>query len=283
MSQLSQREFKELDKLYRKSGFTKLTQQEQRRLEKLEALSQNNKKVVEKEKWVNDRKSKKMNILPKSEAQRASLESFENNKVTVCSGATASGKTAVALWWSANQVVDGNFDKICICRPNTALGNRSNGYRQGSLLEKLYGWHLPQIEYLSDVFGREAVDMQLADPNGYAQIVDFEALRGTTFGRNEKERTILVVDESQLLTSHEVDCIMTRVGEYCKVIMIGDPSPHQRDRKEDSGLVYLENIVDQYDIPDVGFVKYRIKDICRSDFVFDYVVAMQRYRNLDVD
>ena len=283
MSQLSQREFKELDKLYRKSGFTKLTQQEQRRLEKLEALSQNNKKVVEKEKWVNDRKSKKMNILPKGEAQRASLESFENNKVTVCSGATASGKTAVALWWSANQVVDGNFDKICICRPNTALGNRSNGYRQGSLLEKLYGWHLPQIEYLSDVFGREAVDMQLADPNGYVQIVDFEALRGTTFGRNEKERTILVVDESQLLTSHEVDCIMTRVGEYCKVIMIGDPNPHQRDRKEDSGLVYLENIVDQYDIPDVGFVKYRIKDICRSDFVFDYVVAMQRYRNLDVD
>ena len=283
MSQLSQREFKELDKLYRKSGFTKLTQQEQRRLEKLEALSQNNKKVVEKEKWVNDRKSKKMNILPKGEAQRASLESFENNKVTVCSGATASGKTAVALWWSANQVVDGNFDKICICRPNTALGNRSNGYRQGSLLEKLYGWHLPQIEYLSDVFGREAVDMQLADPNGYVQIVDFEALRGTTFGRNEKERTILVVDESQLLTPHEVDCIMTRIGEYCKVIMIGDPNPHQRDRKEDSGLVYLENIVDQYDIPDVGFVKYRIKDICRSDFVFDYVVAMQRYRNLDVD
>ena len=36
-------------------------------------------------------------------------------------------------------------------------------------------------------------------------------------------------------------------------------------------------------IYDVGFVKYRIKDICRSDFVFDYVVAMQRYRNLDVD
>ena len=62
--------------------------------------------------------------------------------------------------------------------------------------------------YLSDVFGREVVDIQLADQKGYVQIVDFEALRGSTFGRNEKERTILVVDESQLLTSHEVDCIM---------------------------------------------------------------------------
>ena len=283
MSKLSHREFKELDKLYKKSGFTKLSQQEQRRLERLEALSQDNKKGVEKEKWVNDRKSKKKHITPKSEAQQLSLESFGYNKVTVCSGATASGKSAVALWWSANQIVDGYYDKICICRPNTALGNHSNGYRQGSLLEKLYGWHLPQIEYLSDVFGREVVDIQLADPKGYVQIVDFEALRGSTFGRNEKERTILVVDESQLLTSHEVDCIMTRIGEHCKVILIGDPSPHQRDRKDDSGLVYLEQLVNQYDIPDVGFVKYRIKDICRSDFVFDYVVAMQRYRNLDID
>ena len=59
MSILNHREFKELDKLYKKSGFTKLSQQEQRRLERLEALSQDNKKGVEKEKWVNDRKSKK--------------------------------------------------------------------------------------------------------------------------------------------------------------------------------------------------------------------------------
>ena len=52
MSKLSHREFKELDKLYKKSGFTKLSQQEQRGLERLEALSQDNKKGVEKEKWV---------------------------------------------------------------------------------------------------------------------------------------------------------------------------------------------------------------------------------------
>ena len=52
VSKLNHREFKELDKLYKKSGFTKLSQQEQRRLERLEALSQDNKKGVEKEKLV---------------------------------------------------------------------------------------------------------------------------------------------------------------------------------------------------------------------------------------
>ena len=72
MSKLNHREFKELDKLYKKSGFTKLSQQEQRRLERLEALSQDNKKGFEKEKWVNDRKSKKKHITPKSEAQQQS-------------------------------------------------------------------------------------------------------------------------------------------------------------------------------------------------------------------
>ena len=76
MSKLSHREFKELDKLYKKSGFTKLSQQEQRRLERLEALSQDNKKCVEKEKWVNDRKSKKKHIAPKSEAQQSIFHLF---------------------------------------------------------------------------------------------------------------------------------------------------------------------------------------------------------------
>ena len=56
----------------------------------------------------------------------------------------------------------------------------------------------------------------------------------------------------------------------------------QRDIVARVNFLNFQGLI-QNDIPDVGFVKYRIKDICRSDFVFDYVVAMQRYRNLDVD
>lgn len=281
---LNNREYKELEKLQKKSGFTKLSISEQRRLERLQGVLNNSKQNVEKEKWSDDRKGRKVNIIPKSEAQALTLKSMQENKITVASGTVASGKTLVACWQAANDLLDGKVKKILITRPNTPLGDRSNGFRAGDLFtEKLYGFHLPMIEYLSDVFGRKAVDMQISNPEGYIQIVDFEALRGQTFGRNKDESCWVCCDESQLLTSSEVDCLMTRVGKFAKVILTGDPSPHQRENVADSGLVYLEKMVNKYNIPDVGFVKYRIQDICRSDFVYDYVVAMQQYRNLDVE
>lgn len=281
---LNSREHKELEKLRRKSEFGRLSEQEQRRVNKLQGLLENNREVTSKQKWVDDRKDRKVNIVPKSEAQAASLKSFDENKVTVCSGSVATGKTAVACWWAANQVVDGKFKKILITRPNTPLGDRQNGFRAGDLImEKLYGYHLPMIEYLSDVFGRKAVDLQLSNPEGFIQIIDFEALRGQTFGRNKGESCIVICDESQLLTSSEMDCVMTRIGEHAKVVFTGDPSVHQRENTHDSGLVYLEKLVNQFNIPNVGFVKYRVRDICRSDFVYDYVVAMQQYRRFDVE
>lgn len=281
---LNNREYKEFEKLQKKSGFTKLSPSEQRRLERLEGMMENNKKVVEKHKWNEDRKDRKVNIIPKSEAQALTLKSMQENKITVASGSVASGKTVVVCWQAGNDVVDGKVKKILITRPNTPLGNRQNGFRAGDLFtEKLYGYHLPMIEYLSDIFGRKAVDMQISNPEGFIQIVDFEALRGQTFGRNKEESCWVLCDESQLLTSEEMDCVMTRIGQYAKVAFTGDPSKHQRENTNDSGLVYLEKLVSQYAIPDVGFIKYRVRDICRSDFVYDYVVAMQKYRKYDVE
>lgn len=283
MSGLNNREWRELEKLRQKSGYTKLSQAEQRRLERLDGLVSGNRDQVEKHKWVEDRKGRKIEIIPRSQAQAESLKSFERNKVSVSYGAVASGKTAIACWWAANQLVDKKAHKILLCRVNEPLGGREKGFRKGDLLEKSYGWHLPMIEYLSDVFGRKAVDMQIEDVDGYIQIVDWEALRGQTFGRNENESVIVILDEAQLTKIDEIDCFMTRIGEYAKVIMCGDPSPHQRDNKDESGLVYLKQLVDSYDIPDIGFVKYRVRDICRSDFVYDYVIAMQKYHDFDVE
>lgn len=281
---LNNRQYKELQKLQQKSGFTNLSPSEQRRLERLDGVSTSQKESVEKPKWVQDRKDRKVNIVPKSEAQSLTLESMKKNKVTVASGSVASGKSAVICWQAANDLVDGKVKKILITRPNTPLGDRQNGFRAGDLFtEKLYGYHLPMIEYLSDVFGRKAVDMQISNPEGFIQIVDFEALRGQTFGRNKDESCWVICDESQLLRSDEMDCVMTRIGHFAKVAFTGDPSVHQRENTNDSGLVYLEELVGQYEIPNVGFIKYRVKDICRSDFVYDYVVAMQKFRNFDVE
>ena len=231
-----------------------------------------------KPKWEEDRKSRKFVFHPKTEAQRNSLTSFEENMVTVNYGSVASGKTAISCWWLANQYLEGKIKKIYIGRPNTTLDNRENGFRSGNILEKVYASLLPQIQYLSDVLGRSVVDMQLEKKDGFIELLDIEYLRGMDFGHNIG----IHLDEAQLLRPAEIDCMMTRLSTGSKLILSCDPL--QRDQpKDECGVIYLKHLVDKYGLQDIEVVKYSREDILRSDFVYDYVVAMQDNYGMEVD
>lgn len=231
-----------------------------------------------KPKWEEDRKTRKFVFHPKSDAQRESLASFEENMVTVNYGSVATGKTAISCWWLANQYLEGKIKKIYIGRPNTTLDNRQNGFRTGSLLDKCYGSVLPQIKYLSDVLGRTVVDMQLEKKDGFIELLDIEYLRGMDFGYSIG----IHLDEAQLLRPTEIDCMMTRLSKGSKLILSCDPL--QRDQpKDECGVIYLKNLVDDYHLKDINIVQYRKQDITRSDFVYDYVCAMQDNYGMKVD
>lgn len=233
---------------------------------------------VPKQKWEEDRKTRKFVFHPKSDAQRASLWSFEENMVTINYGSVATGKTAISCWWLANQYLEGNIKKIYIGRPNTTLDNRQNGFRTGNLLDKCYGSILPQIQYLSDVLGRNVVDDQLMKKDGFIELLDIEFLRGMDFGQDIG----IHLDEAQLLRPAEIDCMMTRLSKGSKLILSCDPL--QRDQPQDEcGVIYLKKLVEKYNLQDINIVQYRRKDITRSDFVYDYVCAMQDNYGMEVD
>lgn len=231
-----------------------------------------------KPKWEEDRKTRKFVFHPKTNAQRESLASFEENMVTVNYGSVASGKTAISCWWLANQYLEGHIKKIYIGRPNTTLDNRENGFRSGNILEKVYASLLPQIQYLSDVLGRSVVDMQLEKKDGFIELLDIEYLRGMDFGHDIG----IHLDEAQLLRPAEIDCMMTRLSTGSKLILSCDPL--QRDQpKDECGVIYLKHLVDKYNLQDIEVVKYSREDILRSDFVYDYVCAMQDNYGMEVD
>lgn len=233
---------------------------------------------VHKQKWEEDRKTRKFVFHPKSDAQRASLWSFEENMVTINHGSVATGKTAISCWWLANQYLEGNVKKIYIGRPNTTLDNRQNGFRTGNLLDKCYGSILPQIQYLSDVLGRNVVDDQLMKKDGFIELLDIEFLRGMDFGQDIG----IHLDEAQLLRPAEIDCMMTRLSKGSKLILSCDPL--QRDQPQDEcGVIYLKKLVEKYNLQDINIVQYRRKDITRSDFVYDYVCAMQDNYGMEVE
>ena len=88
-------------------------------------------------------------------------------------------------------------------------------------------------------------------------------IRGITL-----KNTIIMIDECQNMTFHELDSIITRVGENCRVIFCGDF--RQSDLKS-NGLESFMNIL--RNMGSFDFIDFVIKDIVRSEFVIDYIIA----------
>jgi predicted ribonuclease YlaK len=94
-------------------------------------------------------------------------------------------------------------------------------------------------------------------------------IRGSTF-----DNCIMLVDEMQNLTFHELDSIITRVGKNSKIIFCGDYK--QSDFKfqdERDGIMSFLNIVEQ--LKNFTMVNFGWEDIVRSDFVRDYIMTKE--------
>jgi predicted ribonuclease YlaK len=94
-------------------------------------------------------------------------------------------------------------------------------------------------------------------------------IRGVTFND-----TILIIDEMQNLTFHELDSVITRIGNNCKIIFCGDF--HQSDfrfQDDKEGLLKFINILEQ--LKDFTMVNYDWKDIVRSGIVRDYIMTKE--------
>ena len=158
------------------------------------------------------------------------------------------------------------FDKVTIVR--SIVPTRDIGFLPGNEDEKKQAYAAPYISILSELFQDKEAWMKLQASNN----ISFEStsfIRGTTFNN-----TIIIVDEMQNLTFHELDSVITRVGTNCKIIFCGDF--HQSDfRFEDerNGLPVFLNILEQ--MKDFTTVNFDWKDIVRSGIVRDYIMTKE--------
>lgn len=269
MSELSNREFRELEKLKQKSSYTKLSQPEQRRMEKLEAIQRNEKKQVEKEKWSNDRslKAQQLHIQPMNKHQADFLHAMEHSVITIGSGSAGTGKSYLACRYAAKELLAGNINKIVITRPYVSVSGRGIGFRPGSDLEKLMPFVQPLVTYLKEVLGDAFVTMQL-EAQDKIELAPLDAIRGRNFSD-----CIIICDESSNLTIGEVQALSTRLGKNTRAVFIGDAA--QQDTK-DNGLTWFEGLVKKHYIPNVSVVRFNHDDIVRSEMVKQLVIAFER-------
>lgn len=156
-------------------------------------------------------------IEPKSKEQRAALHLLTDDDVPLVSitGLAGSGKTFLALISAISGLQDKKYDRIIITRSIEPVG-RDLGFLPGSLDEKMAPWIMPIIDNYRAAFG-DTTFFEMMRQRGSIEVSPITYIRGRSF-----TKSIVIVDECQNLTIHELKTIITRAGQGTKIILLGD-------------------------------------------------------------
>lgn len=204
-------------------------------------------------------------VAPKSEAQREIFYQYGMDKNLVLTGYAGTGKTFLSLYLAFRDTLDPGspFDNVVIVR--SIVPTRDMGFLPGSLEEKMEIYELPYAAICDELFPY-AKSYENLKKNDYLEFISTSYVRGTTF-----HNSVIVVDESQNLTTHELDSIITRMGENCRVIFSGDTNQTDLWRRNDkSGLSDFMRILERMDEFEV--INFTHHDIVRSKLVRNYLI-----------
>lgn len=205
-------------------------------------------------------------IEPITKAQEKTYEAWDSGENLILTGTAGTGKTYIAMYLALEEMFEKCFDKIIIIRSTVAV--REIGFLPGKLEDKTEVFKSPYRSICEELFSDKAAFNKLTS----CHQIQFETtsfIRGKTF-----DRAIIIVDEIQNLNFHELDSVMTRVGENCRVIFCGDhaQSDFQNDG-ERNGLSKFLNIM--YRMKNFTTVQFGWDDIVRSDIVRDYIMTKE--------
>ena len=213
-----------------------------------------------------------IDIEPLTDNQKRLFESYKNSKHIIAYGAAGTGKTFITLYNALTDVLDPSkpFEKIYLVR--SLVATREIGFLPGDHEDKADIYQIPYKNMVKYMFQMPSdADFEMLYGNLKAQeTVKFWStsfLRGTTL-----DNCIVLVDEFQNLNFHELDSIITRVGENSKILFCGDARQSDLTKaNERNGIVDFLNILRKMSSFDI--IEFGIDDIVRSGLVKEYLTA----------
>ena len=211
-------------------------------------------------------------IEPLTENQKKLFESYDAGKNLIAYGVAGTGKTFISLYKALCEVLDPTtpFDKIYIVR--SLVATREIGFLPGDHEDKAFLYQIPYKNMVKYMFQMPSdADFEMLYGNLKAQeSIKFWStsfIRGTTL-----DNAIVIVDEFQNLNFHELDSIITRVGENSKIMFCGDASQSDLTKTNDrNGIVDFMNILRK--MPSFDIIEFGVDDIVRSGLVKEYIIA----------
>ena len=210
-------------------------------------------------------------IKPITDNQKLVFDSWKKGKNQFLFGAAGTGKTFVSLYLALKDVMNlkTSFEKVVLVR--SLIPTREIGFLPGDEEDKAALYQVPYQNMVQFIFEQpnEQAFNNLYDRlkgQGTLFFLSTSFLRGLTF-----DNTIIIVDECQNLNFHELDTIITRVGQDSKIIFCGDFD--QTDlikQNEKNGLHDFLRILEE--MKEFHCLEFTIGDIVRSGFVRSYLI-----------
>ena len=213
-----------------------------------------------------------LDIEPITDNQKKLFDSYSEDKHLVAYGTAGTGKTFISLYNALADVLDETtpYERIYLVR--SLVSTREIGFLPGDHEDKADIYQIPYKNMVKYMFQMPTdADFEMLYGNLKAQeTIKFWStsfIRGTTL-----DNAIVIVDEFQNLNFHELDSIITRVGENSRIIFCGDASQTDLVKTNDrNGIHDFLNILRK--MPSFDIIEFGIDDIVRSGLVKEYIIA----------
>ena len=199
--------------------------------------------------------------------QQKLVEMICKHDLTFALGPAGTGKTYVAIAMAVRMLKNKEIRKIILSRPAVEAGEKL-GFLPGDMKDKIDPYLQPLYDALEDMIPapklKEYMDTKVI------QIAPLAFMRGRTLND-----AIIVLDEAQNTTTHQIKMFLTRLGMNAKMIITGDITQIDLPRSTTSGLVQALRVLDRVD--GIGKVEFTKKDIIRHHLVQRIVEAYEAY------
>jgi predicted ribonuclease YlaK len=211
-------------------------------------------------------------IEPLTDNQEIFFDLYKKNQNLVAYGCAGTGKTFITLYNALLDVLDPRtpYEKIYIVR--SLVATREIGFLPGDHEDKSSLYQIPyknMVKYMFEMPDDNAFDMLYTNLKSQGTISFWSTsfIRGTTL-----DNAIIIVDEFQNLNFHELDSMITRVGEDSRLMFCGDATQTDLVKTaEKNGIIDFMRILNN--MPSFDTIEFQPEDICRSGLVKEYIIA----------
>ena len=206
-------------------------------------------------------------ITARTENQQLLVKAFENNDLVFATGPAGSGKTFVAIALAVKALKNKEVRKIILSRPAVEAGEKL-GFLPGEMKDKLDPYLQPLYDALQDMI--PAAKLKEYMENNVMQIAPLAFMRGRTLND-----AVIILDEAQNTTTHQIKMFLTRLGMNAKMIVTGDVTQIDLPPSTTSGLIQAMQILKG--VNGIGKIEFTKKDIVRHKLVQRIVEAYDKF------